>query len=62
MITLDINKKPSIRKNPRGTESHARKSKDSKYFEDYIIKQVLQDCESFYRNLVNEKSPKLNPS
>jgi hypothetical protein len=48
MITFDINRKPCIVKNPRGTENPARRSTDAKYFEDHIIKAVIEDCERFY--------------
>jgi len=44
IVLLDINRKPSIIKNPRGTDNNARKSTDAKYFEDHIIKPVIADC------------------
>jgi hypothetical protein len=59
---LDSNKKPTIVKNPKGTELIPRKSTDAFYFQNSIIEEVIKECNVFYEKLVKEKSPKLTPT
>ena len=54
MVVLDENKKAQIKKNPKGTQYGVRKAKDGEYFEKYIIKTILDDCETYYKKYVKE--------